>query len=105
MFVAMNNFKVAPGQEAEFEARWKGRESYLDRVPGFLEFALLRGDEPGEYISHSVWESRDAFVAWTQSEAFAAGHRQGSVAGIVEGPPHVKLYEAIIVQRQKEPAV
>ena len=105
MFIAMNNFQVAPGREAEFEARWRGRETLLDRVPGFLQFALLKGETEGEYISHSLWESRAAFEAWTRSEAFAAGHRQGTVAGVLEGPPHVKLYDVILEQRRAESAV
>jgi heme-degrading monooxygenase HmoA len=99
MFVAMNNFRVAEGKEPEFEQIWKGRETHLDGVPGFVRFALLRGEAPGEYISHSTWENRDAFIAWTQSEAFVAGHRQGgSLMGVLQGPPAVKLYEAVIEQ-------
>jgi heme-degrading monooxygenase HmoA len=98
MFVAMNNFKIAAGQEDAFEQVWRDRESYLKGVPGFVQFALLRGDE-GEFISHSTWESRDAFMAWTQSEAFVKGHRQaGSLQGVVAGPPHLKTYDAVIVE-------
>jgi heme-degrading monooxygenase HmoA len=98
MFVAMNNFKVAEGKGGDFERIWRERQSYLEGVPGFVQFALLRSDAPGEYISHSTWQDRAAFVAWTQSEAFAAGHRQGSLMGILEGPPQVKMYEAVIVE-------
>jgi heme-degrading monooxygenase HmoA len=98
MFIAMNNFKVVPGREADFEAQWRNRQSYLDQVPGFIEFALLKGDEPGEYISHTVWQDRDAFVAWTKSDSFIAGHRQGSVAGVLQGHPIAKLYDAVIVE-------
>jgi heme-degrading monooxygenase HmoA len=98
MFIAMNNFKVAPGREADFEAQWRGRRSYLNDVPGFVQFALLKGDRPGEYVSHTTWRDRDAFVAWTQSPAFSLAHRQGSVGGILEGPPHVALYEAVIIE-------
>ena len=104
MFVAMNNFKVANGKEEEFERIWKTRESYLSGVLGFVRFALLRGDGEGEYISHSTWESRDAFTAWTQSPAFAAGHRQGSLMGVLSGPPLIKLYEAVIEQEAREAA-
>jgi heme-degrading monooxygenase HmoA len=96
MYIAMNSFKVAAGREADFETIWKERESYLNEVPGFVRFALLKCDAPGEYISHSTWENRDAFMAWTQSEAFAKGHRQGSLMGVLEGPPVFKGYEAII---------
>jgi heme-degrading monooxygenase HmoA len=98
MFVAMNNFKVAPEKGEEFERIWRERDTYLHAVPGVVRFALLRGDAEGEYISHSTWESREAFMAWTQSEAFAAGHRGGSLMGIIQGPPAVKLYQAVLSQ-------
>lgn len=105
MFIAMNNFKVASGKEKQFEEIWKSRETYLHGVPGFVRFALLRCDQAGEYISHSTWESRDAFIAWTQSEAFVQGHRQGgSLMGVVEGPPLIKLYEAVISQEREAAA-
>jgi heme-degrading monooxygenase HmoA len=99
MFVAMNNFKVAAGREAEFERIWRERQSYLEGVPGFVQFALLRAEAAGEYISHSTWRDRDAFVAWTQSDAFVQGHRQGgSLMGVLEGPPQLRTYDAVIVE-------
>lgn len=99
MFVAMNHFRVAPGKGAEFEQIWATRETHLRGVPGFVRFALLRGDAEGEYISHSTWRDRAAFTAWTQSEAFVAGHRQGgSLMGVLAGPPQVKLYDAVLEQ-------
>jgi len=48
-----------------------------DAVPGFVEFHLLRGPEAEDYTlyaSHTVWESRAVFEAWTKSEAFRAAH-------------------------------
>ena len=98
MFVAMNQFHVAKDREGDFERIWKERESYLRDVPGFVRFALLRSDSAGEYISHSVWHDRDAFLAWTQSEAFVKGHAQASLAGILEGPPQLRLFRAVIVE-------
>ena len=77
MFIAMNRFKVLPGAEEEFETMWLNRDSKLKQVPGFVEFHMLKGPE-GEghrlYSSHTVWESEEAFVAWTRSEAFRAAH-------------------------------
>ena len=64
MFVAMNRFRVVPEREQDWERIWKERESYLQDVPGFVQFALLRGDEEGDYISFSVWRDRAAFDAW-----------------------------------------
>lgn len=105
MFIAMNRFQVAPDKNEEFERIWRERETYLDGVPGFVRFALLRnggghGTPPnrGEYVSHSTWASREAFEAWTNSPNFARGHAQGSLMGILTGPPTVTLYDAVLEQ-------
>lgn len=98
MFIAMNNFKVKAGHEAEFEERWRTRESYLAQVDGFVHFALLKGDEPGDYASHTIWRDRAAFEAWTESPSFAAAHRQGSVGPVLDGPPHLRLLESVITE-------
>ena len=74
MYIAMNRFRVRKGAEADFEAVWLNREIHLDRVPGFVEFHLLRGPEREDHVlysSHTVWRSEADFVAWTRSEAFA----------------------------------
>ena len=97
MFVAMNNFKVNAGREDDFEKQWRERETFLEGVPGFVEFMLLKSDKTGDYISHRTWRDRQSFMDWTQSEAFAKGHRQGSVAGVLEGPPVIGLFEAVLV--------
>ena len=44
MYVAMNRFHVNAGREEVFEEIWRNRDSYLDQVPGFKEFHLLRGE-------------------------------------------------------------
>jgi heme-degrading monooxygenase HmoA len=45
MFIAMNRFKVIKGSEAAFENVWLSRDSHLEKVPGFVEFHLLKGPE------------------------------------------------------------
>jgi len=98
MFIAMNNFKVKPGHEAEFEERWRSRESYLAQIDGFVHFALLKGTEAGDYASHTIWRDRAAFVAWTQSPSFGTAHRQGSVGAVLDGPPQVRLLESVMTE-------
>ena len=98
MYLAMNRFRVNTEREADWEAIWKNRETYLRSVPGFRQFMLLRGAEPGDYISYSVWESSKAFHAWTQSEAFRKGHAQGGIGDVLEGPPILGLFEPVIVE-------
>ena len=60
MYIAMNRFRVLPGQESAFEEVWLSRETHLDGVPGFVAFHLLRGpkgDDHTLYSSHTVWRS------------------------------------------------
>jgi heme-degrading monooxygenase HmoA len=81
MFIAMNRFKVKKGNEDAFENVWMTRESYLDRLPGFVEFHLLKGPEAEDhtlYSSHTVWASKAAFEAWTKSEEFRASHARAT---------------------------
>jgi hypothetical protein len=53
MFIAMNRFRVKPGSEPDFEAVWLNREVYLDAVPGFVEFHLLRGPKNDDHTLYS----------------------------------------------------
>ena len=78
MFIAMNRFRVKKGSEEAFEQVWLSRDSQLTKVPGFVEFHLLRGPEHDDYTlyaSHTIWQSHSAFEAWTKSEAFRIAHR------------------------------
>lgn len=100
MFYAMNRFRVQPGREEEFEKVWRERESYLDQVPGFREFSLLRGptgEDATLYLSHSTWDSRAAFEAWTRSDAFRRGHANArSPQGTILGHPEFEGYEKVL---------
>lgn len=99
MFIAMNQFTVDPERGAEFEDIWRKRESFLHEVPGFVRFALLRGDEAGVYVSHSAWTSREAFEGWAKSDAFRKGHAQARTpAGILVGHPKLMTFEAVLEQ-------
>ena len=99
-YIAMNRFRIAPGKEEGFEELWRQRDSYLDDVPGFREFHLLRGpgdDEATLYSSHTLWDSHEAFVAWTESESFAKTHaRARAPEGTYLGHPVFEGFEIIL---------
>jgi heme-degrading monooxygenase HmoA len=100
MFIAMNRFKIALGYEAGFEEVWRERDSYLSQVPGFKAFSLLKGpvhEDHVLYASHSVWESREAFQAWTESDAFRKAHAQQSAPqGTYLSHPDLETFEAVL---------
>lgn len=100
MYIAMNRFRIARGFEERFEELWRSRDSQLEGVAGFREFHLLRGpSSDGEtlFASHSTWESREAFEAWTRSEAFAKAHAQARAPkGTYLGHPSFEGFEVIL---------
>ena len=100
MYLAMNRFRIAIGQEETFEEMWRQRDSYLDDVEGFQEFHLLKGpvgDDAALYVSHTEWASKESFVAWTESESFRKAHaRAKAPEGVYLGPPQFEGFEVVL---------
>ncbi|MBZ8134052.1 antibiotic biosynthesis monooxygenase [Afifella sp. IM 167] len=77
MYIAMNRFKVRTDAAEDFAEVWRSRDSQLSKVPGFVEFHLLKGPEREDHIlfaSHTVWRSHADFENWTKSEHFRKAH-------------------------------
>merc|ERR1711869_27505 len=98
IFFAANRFTVREGAEAAFEERWAKRDSGLADLPGFKSFTMLRRDaktkghaeEKGaadkfgddfNYMSFTVWEDREAFMGWRDSQSFKDAHSSGPKGG------------------------
>jgi len=100
MYIAMNRFKIIPGNEEDFLNIWKNRETYLDEVPGFKQFNLLCGPKTDDYslfASHSIWESKQAFENWTHSEAFRKAHANaGNAKPVYLGKPEFEGFEVAL---------
>ena len=100
MFIAMNRFKIKIGKEKQFEDVWKNRETYLDNVSGFKDFHLIKGDTTDEftlYASHSTWESDEAFLNWTKSEAFKLAHKSaGQNKDLYIGHPQFEGFNVVL---------
>ena len=96
----MNRFKIILGKEDDFENVWKTRETFLDDVEGFIDFNLLRGDSTDEftlYSSHSIWQSKEHFIAWTKSEAFRKAHKNaGENKPLYLGHPEFEGFNVIL---------
>ncbi|MCA0433256.1 MAG: antibiotic biosynthesis monooxygenase [Proteobacteria bacterium] len=99
-FIAMNRFKVTKDNAAVFENIWASRESYLDEMPGFVSFHLLKGPEHEDHIlysSHTVWATKDDFVNWTKSDAFRKAHANAgnSTTRAFIGHPQFEGFEVV----------
>ena len=83
------------------EEVWRTRETYLDEVEGFKEFHLLKGESNDEYTlysSHSVWDSKDDFIAWTKSESFKKAHKDAgkNIKPLYIGHPIFEGFEIVL---------
>jgi len=100
MYIAMNRFKIANDHVNDFVKIWKTRNSLLDQVKGFKAFKLLHGPENETatlFISHSIWESYDAFKAWTESDHFKKAHAGAKApAGTYLEHPKFEGFEVIL---------
>lgn len=100
MYIAMNKFKIINGYEQEFEEVWKTRDTFLDKVPGFLKFNLIKGKKGDEftlYASHSLWSSEISFIEWTNSDSFRKAHKNaGKNKKLYIGHPEFEGFEIII---------
>ncbi len=99
MYLTMNRFRVRAGQEDAFETLWATRDSHLKSVDGFVSFHLMKGEADGDvrlYASHTLWRDKDAFLAWTKSEAFRAAHKGAKTSeGMYDGPPVLEVFDSV----------
>jgi heme-degrading monooxygenase HmoA len=99
MYLTMNRFKVKLGHEDEFEEVWSARDSQLTRVPGFVAFHLMKGEERDGYrlyASHTAWRDEAAFLDWTRSEAFRIAHKgAGEHRDLYLGAPELETFRSV----------
>jgi len=81
MITVANRMYVSPEYREQFEDRFRQRAGLVDGMPGFIANHVLRPTKDGEpYVVLTFWDSREAFEAWTSSDAFRQGHaRSGAL--------------------------
>ena len=110
MYIAMNRFKVTKGSEAAFETVLANRETFLDRMAGFVEFHLLKGpaaDDHTLYATHTVWRTEADFIAWTKSDEFRTSHARAgnqSTGSLYLGHPQFEGFSVLQTQTNTKAA-
>ncbi|MDZ7849908.1 MAG: antibiotic biosynthesis monooxygenase [Halodesulfurarchaeum sp.] len=98
MIVVQNRFEIAEGYEDAFVERFSNREGTIEERDGFRDFKLLRpaGEDTHTFVAMTVWESRAAFEAWTDSDAFADAHGGDAPREMFEGHPTLEIHEVAL---------
>lgn len=107
-----NRIPVSAGHEIDFEDRFRRRVHLVDQSPGFVRNEVHRPrpmkfdkeagtfvDDPeseGVYEVKTWWTSMDAFVAWTNSEAFREAHRDRPPKEMFRGPNELEIHEVFL---------
>lgn len=100
LFIAMNRFTVKLSCEDAFVTMWKSRDSYLEEVPGFISFHLLRGPASEDaviYATHTMWASEEDFRNWVKSDEFRKAH-QGMTPQpeLFAAPSKLELFDSVL---------
>jgi len=99
MYVVMNKLTVAPEGAATLEAGFAHSGERMRQTPGCVNFELLREEQTegnDVYMVITQWQDKDAFLAWTQSDAFRRAHSGSGDSGAM-GELH--MYVSVVDSR------
>jgi heme-degrading monooxygenase HmoA len=92
--IRLIHIKIDPSDTAGAERVWKTEcAPLMIQQKGCLSEKLLRGREPGEFISYSEWESEADIERYSKSGA----HKEivGHTRGLKGASAAVKLYDLV----------
>lgn len=83
-FCVINHLYVYEDRTDKFEDKFLQRNKYLQDEPGFKALRFLRPQEAGKhYIIITLWDDRQAFYDWQNSNAYAKTHQyRGTKKGV-----------------------
>jgi heme-degrading monooxygenase HmoA len=92
--IRLIHIKIDPSATAEAERVWKTEcAPLMIQQKGCLSEKLLRGHEPGEFISYSEWESEADIERYRSSDAHKEIVRHAR--GLKGAEAVVKLYDLV----------
>ncbi|MBF0194678.1 MAG: antibiotic biosynthesis monooxygenase [Magnetococcales bacterium] len=99
MIVVVNRIHVKEEFWDDFETRFKNRAGLVDNSDGFIRNLVMRPLDKSSnfHVIMTWWENKEAFTAWTKSDAFKEAHskHRGSNQDIYAGPNVFEMHEVI----------
>ncbi|MDQ0257016.1 heme oxygenase (staphylobilin-producing) [Evansella vedderi] len=97
MFVVFNELHVPLEGRESVANRFSNSAEKMKEIPGCLDFMFLNPEDDSNYqIVYTKWESKEAYEAWVNSDAFKAAHRERR-ANLEKSPTtgnNISTYEA-----------
>jgi heme-degrading monooxygenase HmoA len=96
VIVVENRMRVGKDFRAQFEERFKARQSNLGNFKGFIKNYVLKPTGPDdEYVVMTMWNSKKDFDVWTESKEFRESHSMPMPQGAILDRPVLKIHEII----------
>ncbi|WP_082418984.1 antibiotic biosynthesis monooxygenase family protein [Massilibacterium senegalense] len=98
-FVVLNNIPVSETGRDLFEQRFMNRARLVEKERGFVAIRVLRPLSHDTYVILTMWESKEAFTRWQESNAYQHAHKKrGTKEGVDQQsifprPSFVETYE------------
>ncbi|PTX58899.1 heme-degrading monooxygenase HmoA [Melghirimyces profundicolus] len=75
MYQVNNRIRVDSREHMEtLVERFRQSPARMEKVPGFVSFRLLKAEDGTHLVAETVFESKEDFIRWTESEHFAQAH-------------------------------
>ncbi|MGH9877401.1 MAG: antibiotic biosynthesis monooxygenase family protein [Nitrososphaerales archaeon] len=72
MFVAVYEFKVKPGKEAEFQKAWANVTDAMAKHRGALGSRLHQAEQQSVYVAYAQWPSKEKYFDEFGAKKFSA---------------------------------
>jgi len=96
MILEIADFRILPGQQADFETALRlGLAEALSQSPGFIRASVKRGVEsPDRYVLLVEWRTlEDHMQGFRNGPLFAVW--RGHIGRFFAGPPQMEHFEAV----------
>jgi heme oxygenase (staphylobilin-producing) len=94
MYQVNNRIRVESTEQLQhLVERFRTAPESMKEVPGFVSFRLLKSEDGSHLLVETVFESKEAFVNWTQSDHFKRAHGGRSHQN---ARPDLSAYEVLI---------
>lgn len=94
MYLVNNRIPVKDEKHLnELKERFQKAPQSMKAVPGFISFRLLKAEDGSHLVAETVFETKQDFINWMQSEHFRKAHGGRRAE---EGNPNVSAYEILI---------